>query len=78
VSISRNALSPSDRDFGDGLGMPRDQMTGAMSPSSVINSWKKRRDHSTGLPRRPSLTGDGDQMAAVGFESFDQPVDQRR
>ena len=27
------------------------------SPSSFISSPKKRRDHSTGLPRRPPLTG---------------------
>ena len=49
-----------------------------MSPSSVINSLKKRRDHSTGLPRRPSLTGTTIRLPRSGAKRLDQPVDQMR
>ncbi len=52
------------------------------SPSSVISSLKKRRDHSTGLPRRPSLTGTAIRWPRSGAKvsisrSISLPIDQR-
>ena len=48
------------------------------SPSSVISSSKKRRDHSTGLPRRPSAAGTAISAPLSGAQRVDQAIDQGR
>ena len=68
VDVEKRALAL-DRDLGDRLAVLAIRCRAPTSPSSVISSLKKRRDHSTGLPRRPSLTGTAIRLPRSGAKA---------
>src|ERR1700687_1969848 len=66
VSMSRNAPWPSTGTSATASLCLAIRWRAPISPSSVINSVKKRRDHSTGLPRLLSLTGTAIRLPRSG------------
>ncbi len=75
VDVGQRRLA-GDRHFGDRLGIGADQVAGADVALDRIRSWKKRRDQTTGLPRRPSMLGTTISAPRSGSKARDQPVDQ--
>ena len=66
-----------DRHLGDGFRIAADQVARADIAFELPRSSKKRRDHSTGLPRLPSMVGITTSAPRSGSNAAISAVDQR-